>query len=371
MTEIIDIRSVDDPRDVIHQAVLKLADGEVIGVPTEVGYALVANPLRPEAVEQLKAAAGESRLSLGLRDMAEIHDYIPKTELIADRLVRRCWPGPVILEFVTTSSEGLINALPKETAAALRADDSLRLVCSCNEIIQSIGRLLPAPLVLAFPEHRNEPVRSASGLSSGLPFNLPFAIDSGPPRFDGPATVVRIDGGKWDVTQEGVVSRQSIARLTSQMIVFVCTGNTCRSPMAEGLFRKFLGERLQLDNEDELFGRGFLITSAGIAAVNGAAASPESVEAARSAGADISGHLSRPLTRQMIYHADRIFTMTRGHFESIVASFPEAAEKTELLARDGRDICDPFGQDQTAYDACRRDLEESLRILVEELTRAF
>ena len=107
-----------------------------------------------------------------------------------------------------------------------------------------------------------------------------------------------------------------------ERILFVCTGNTCRSPMAAGLFAKILQEKGMT---------GIEITSAGLGAVDGAPASAEAVEVMRRAGVDLSGHRSRRLTREMVLTADLVLTMTRRQKEAILALIPEAGEKVFTL----------------------------------------
>src|SRR5579863_9390616 len=126
------------------------------------------------------------------------------------------------------------------------------------------------------------------------------------------------------------------------MYLFVCTGNTCRSPMAEGIFRKLLSERLSCP-EDELVDRGFMVASAGVAAAPGNPASPEGVEILVDRGVDLRGHESQPVTAQLLSQADQIFTMTGSHRDFLVREFPETASRVRLLARDGSDIIDPIG----------------------------
>src|SRR5207253_3189276 len=99
-------------------------------------------------------------------------------------------------------------------------------------------------------------------------------------------------------------------------IVFVCTGNTCRSPLAEGLCRQLLADHLRCAAE-ELGKRGFCVQSAGLAAMIGAEATPEAVAAAAELGADLTGHGSRPLTIEMLLQADRLFAMTASHLRML------------------------------------------------------
>ena len=142
------------------------------------------------------------------------------------------------------------------------------------------------------------------------------------------------------------------ARL-SRRVLFVCTGNTCRSPLAEALLR-----RLSDDGGDG--GAGFLVTSAGLAAGYGAPASPESVELAAAAGADLSDHQSQPLTEDLLEGADHVFCMTNGHRRSILSVRPDLADRVTLLDADGGDIPDPIGGGMAEYEACREAIERGL-----------
>src|SRR5690606_38607488 len=101
------------------------------------------------------------------------------------------------------------------------------------------------------------------------------------------------------------VSERMLARLAGEVYLFVCTGNTCRSPMAEALFRKMLADRLEC-REDELMDHGFVVISAGLAAYKGAPAAPESLEILRREGIDLSAHESQPVTEELLFHCDHI-----------------------------------------------------------------
>jgi protein-tyrosine-phosphatase len=106
-------------------------------------------------------------------------------------------------------------------------------------------------------------------------------------------------------------------------VLFVCTGNSCRSVMAEGLFRKLV--------QDAGKEKDFLVGSAGVAAFDGYGASDETLRALRAQGIDMSGHKSRRVTAQMARTADKIYVMEEMHRRAILEEWPEAAEKTHLL----------------------------------------
>jgi RpiB/LacA/LacB family sugar-phosphate isomerase len=143
-------------------------------------------------------------------------------------------------------------------------------------------------------------------------------------------------------------------------ILFVCTGNVCRSPMAEGLFRKAAS------------GRGeFYVFSAGIGAMDGQPPTPHSVQAMSELGIDISGQRSRMLTADLVRQADFIFGMTHGHVETVGLLYPQAAEKTfllrefdETLDSFAKDIADPIGSPYEIYVHCREQIEQGIAALL-------
>src|SRR5262249_10541732 len=137
-----------------------------------------------------------------------------------------------------------------------------------HRAVLSAMHLLPGPLVAAGAGARRDgsPVTaSAAAVVEALGDDVAVVVDDGPSPADRPATVVRVDGGSWSVLREGALAAEDVGRQTTCLVVFVCTGNTCRSPLAEGLFKRKLADRLGCAPE-ELPGRGFLVTSAGVAA---------------------------------------------------------------------------------------------------------
>lgn len=143
-------------------------------------------------------------------------------------------------------------------------------------------------------------------------------------------------------------------------VLFVCTGNTCRSPLAEALFRDLTKGRNDIQ-----------VASAGTGAYSGQPASKHSVTLAKERGVDLSPHRSKAVTIDLVEAATHIFALSRSHLAAILDDFPEAEDKTylvtEFVADDGlrgRDITDPFGGDMEDYREVMVHLEKTLPSLL-------
>lgn len=150
------------------------------------------------------------------------------------------------------------------------------------------------------------------------------------------------------------------------MVLMICTGNTCRSPMAELLLQKRLATELDCDLES-LHDRGVEIMSAGIAAQSGGRPSPEAVSIMQEYGLDLSSHMSQPMSERVVRHADLILTMTRSHRDMLLHQWPEAVSRTRLLCVDTLDISDPIGGSIDVYRSCANQIDNHLKEQVQRL----
>jgi protein-tyrosine-phosphatase len=138
-------------------------------------------------------------------------------------------------------------------------------------------------------------------------------------------------------------------------ILFVCTGNTCRSALAEGIARARLGPE-----------SGVFFESAGLYALEGAPATPHALAVAAEVGVDLRRHRARSVTREMVEGADRIYVMARSHAEALGHMGAELGDRVSLLDPAGEDIPDPYGGDVAVYHRAREGIAAAVEARLED-----
>ncbi|HEX7378871.1 MAG TPA: Sua5/YciO/YrdC/YwlC family protein [Pirellulales bacterium] len=350
---VIELRNAEDSRDVVHRAVQALAEGHLVALPTETVYCLAASALCEPAVRRLKEFAGADShaLTLAIKSPDEALDYAPYLGPLGKRLSRRCWPGPVTMIVEDRHPDSLVRQLDRQVQQALVREGYVGLRVPGHQVVLDVLRLLAGPVVLAAVRQDGaDPVR-AQQMIDAFGDSLALVLDDGRSRFGQPSSVVKVRDRDFDVVEVGVVSAQTLKRLASMIVLFVCTGNTCRSPMAEGLFRHLLAQKLKCPPA-EIEDCGAIVMSAGIAAMLGGRAAHEAIQTLAPLGIDLTAHESQPLSEQLVRHADLILAMTRSHRQAILAEWPSAAERVKLLSHDGADVADPVGGPAELYERC-------------------
>lgn len=338
-----------DPRAALQRAVQELVAGRLVILPTDTGYHLAALALNPEALTSLGAFGSPEKAFLGVRGVADALRWAPWMGETATRLGRRCWPGPVTL-------------IVEQTDGTASPADTIRLRVPAHEAPLTALDYVEGPLAF-LPLPAGWAPQESLVQEMGDRVSMVIADHAG--VGNKAATTVTVRGNSWAVSETGHVTEETLRQLMPTTLLFVCTGNTCRSPLAEALCKKLLADRLGCSPQ-ELATRGFQVLSAGLAASVGADPTAEAVAVATDLGADLAGHRSQPLTAELLARADYLFAMTQGHLRAIQPYCDASGPRLSLLASDGGDIRDPIGGDSAIYRECA---EQILRHLQDCLAR--
>lgn len=366
---IIDLKSAEDPRDVVHRAVEALSAGKVIAIPTETVYGLAASALHPAAVQRLVEIKGRSEtkpLAFAIKSLDDALDYVPNMSVLARRVARRSWPGPITLVLDADQPDSVIHRLDESVRNATIPAGTVGLRVPAHELTLQIMRLCAGPILLTSANFSGGPdAVDGKEVSNILGDLVDLIVDDGPTKFRKPSSVVQIRNNQLTVLREGLVDESTIKRLTNFIALVVCTGNTCRSPMGEGLLEKRIAAKLGCPIES-LDKKGVAVISAGIAAMPGSPAAPQAVEVMNQMGVDIADHSSQPITGRLAQFADIILTMTNGHRQALISHWPTLETRTKTVRRDGADVSDPIGCPIEVYQSTANQIDEQLAAWVEE-----
>jgi len=368
-TKVIRLDAEKPDVDAIRQAATVLAAGGLVVFPTETVYGIGCR-VQPESLARLddiKQRSSEKHYSLHIGRKQDVQRYVPRIPLRAQKLINKAWPGPVTIVFELSQAdiERQSKAVGQMVFDVLYKDNSIGIRCPQNKVASMLLGSVQGPVVApsANVGHR-EPATDAEQVLAQLEGRVDLLLDTGPCRLKKDSTVVKMGKAGWEVLRRGSYSADEIEAMSKINILFVCTGNTCRSPMAEGFCRKYLVEKLDC-GLDALDKTGYKVVSAGIMAVAGLPASVESIAFCADKGIDISRHRSRPINIELLEESDYIFVMSQSHRDHIVAIDPQAGPKCRLLI-DGHEVPDPISGSEEIYKDCGKLIEQGVLKRVSE-----
>jgi len=346
------------------KAAAELVDGGgLVAFPTETVYGIACRVAGDSLarLNAIKEREPSKTYTLHISRPDEIGRYVAAMGLRAAKLIEKAWPGPltIVFELDPQDIERQQGTLKREVFQGLYRGNSIGVRCPDNPVAAALLQRTRHPVVAPSANMGGEaPAVDAQEALAALGGKIDLVLDGGPCKYGKNSTVAQIGKQGVEILRGGVYSDAEVKAFSQVNLLCVCTGNTCRSPMAEGFFRKYLAEKLQCE-VDHLGRMGYKVASAGLLNMAGSSASSESVAACSARGVDINSHRSQPLSLGLIEESDRIFAMERMHQARVVALSPEVAGKCVLLAEN--DITDPIGQRQAVYDRCADLIEDAVK----------
>ncbi len=369
--EVVNIFETGNYEQQILRAAEWLRQGKLVVLPTETVYGAAALLRQSSAISRLKAMrpdAMDKPLTVHLARRDDADQFLGPVGEIGRRMMKKLWPGPVGLLFdVPEARRAQVAAEQGVAESDLYENGTITVRCPdhivATEVIAEAGDTVVA---VRAGVGSAQPALRADQVVRDMGDRVDLILDAGQSLYSKPSTIVKVKQNGYEIVRAGVYDARIIERLMRTTILFVCSGNTCRSPMAEGIARRVLADKLSI-SEAELEKKGITVLSAGSMAMHGARATPQGVDALRELGVDLSKHRSRPLSVELIHQADMIYTMGNGHAMAVVALVPSAVEKVKTLAP-GREIDDPIGSDVSVYRALAGELRELIENRLNEKT---
>ena len=351
-TEVMSCETPESRSRSIQRAASILAGGGVVAFPTETVYGLgvvAGNAAAEQRLRELKGRESEKPFTIAIADRATVSRFVEFVPALGTRLVSRCWPGPLTIVFEN----------PHERTVGLRlpANEDAR------ELIRKAGGAVLAPSA----NRSDEPsARTCDEVLAVYRGEIEAVLDGGPVEMGQASTVVRLREKTYEILRQGALSESRLRRAANLVVLFVCSGNSCRSPIAEALCRGMLAERLKV-SPDGVEEHGYTLISGGLAGGFAAPASSSAIEVMREFGMDISNHLSQTITPEMVEHSDRVLVMTPDQMGQVLHMAPGAKGRVMLLDPKGRAVEDPHGGDMETYRRCAFVIRKALEKRVKEL----
>ncbi len=348
-----------------------LCQGQCVVMPTDTLYGLItqANNTGSTLLNKLTGYPeihNSPQMTLHLADLDQILEHLVLEAPTTRRLIHRLLPGPVrfVIEQPPEAIDKICQTLNIDRG---RIDDGQNIALRvpdhpiCRQVLRSakvacVGRRLGAAIWAV-----GENPGSDLSLLPDHPDPKPALIlDDGPTQNTQGSTTVRLAmDGRIQVDPDGVLSEREVLDHLERTMLFVCTGNTCRSPMAQAIAQHLI-------NQSEPQGIVTHVTSAGVAAGQGYPATDEAVQVLKNMGIDPGNHSSQQLTLAMIDQAEVIYTMTPSHAQAVMTMAPNSVHKVFVL-NESQGVPDPIGQGIDVYQQTAERLEEFISARLQEI----
>ncbi|OHB73156.1 MAG: threonylcarbamoyl-AMP synthase [Planctomycetes bacterium RBG_16_55_9] len=354
----------------IKEAAELIDAGALVAFPTETVYGIACRARSDSLgrLDRVKGRSAQKRFTLHIAQPSNVDTYVPTMKIIARKLIRNAWPGPVTIVFELQRRDIDIQRkkLEPDVFESLYKNGSIGIRCPDHPVATALlGQTLNPVVAPSANLTGHSPAVNGEQVLRRLSGRIDMLLDAGPSQYGVNSTVVKMSKKGLEILRPGVCSKERLRTLSKVKFLFVCTGNTCRSPMAEGFCKKYLAEKLHA-HIDELDQIGYTVDSAGVIGSVGFPASPQAVVACAAKGVDLGAHRNKGLSEKLIEESDFIYVMEPAHREKVLAIVPSAAGRCLLLEENGR-VLDPIGHPQSFYDSCAEQIQKAVTERIDEL----
>lgn len=353
-TEIIKVNHEDPDPDSIERAALLLRKGGLVAFSTETVYGLGADWRNKKVLYRLYEVKGRPRqkaFTVAISNLNQLAELGCKVSGYGFRLIEKFWPGPLTLILQTRQGEKIGFRVPDDNVA--------------------LALLRKAAIPLALPSANlsgNSPPLTAADVLKDLEGRIEMVLDSGKTKLGVESTVLDLTAHPPQILREGAVKASELKKIPRKSVLFVCTGNSCRSIMAEGFLKKALQEKGRYDIE---------VYSAGVAGIRGFSPTEETIQVMKEKDSDVRDYKTKPLTLDLVNRADLILVMQNRHKKEIMHRTPQVKDKVFLLReytddelrKDGHglEVQDPVTQPLETYrevrDIIKRNVDKLMGMI--------
>lgn len=350
-TKVIKLSFQNPDKGIIADAAKVIRQGGLVVFPTETVYGIGADFSNPQAIQRLKTVKQRSEdkpFSVLISEPEDVfrHTFFDKT--IFYKLMDAYWPGPLTIVVPSKESGKTIGLrMPNHPIAAALIKETQCPIAAPSANLEGKPPALTCEAAL----------KDLEGL-------VDVALDGGSVKLGVSSTVVDLSQESPKILREGIITQREIdviARMKN--ILFVCTGNTCRSVMAQYLLKQAVKNRDDVE-----------VASAGTAVFFSSPPSKETLLVLKELGVDASGHQANNLTSRMIKKADLIFVMSRAHRQYVLEKVPQADKRVYFVKefvhskeglKEDLDIPDPIGTSEASYRQCAFIIKEAIQKIVD------